>query len=51
LILGACFVTAVMFARGGLFPQLCKLWNKVLNPKNKLLRPGSELMNDGSVED
>jgi branched-chain amino acid transport system permease protein len=49
LILGACFVTAVMFARGGLFPRLCKLWDKIVTPRNKLLSPRSE-MNDGSVE-
>jgi len=30
LILGACFVAAVMFARGGLYPQLLKLWNRVI---------------------
>ncbi|MGD0917105.1 MAG: branched-chain amino acid ABC transporter permease [Thermodesulfobacteriota bacterium] len=43
LILGACFVTAVMFARGGLFPQLCKLWDKIVTPENKLLSLGSEM--------
>jgi branched-chain amino acid transport system permease protein len=51
LILGACFVTAVMFARGGLFPQLCRLWDKIVIPRNRMLIPGSELMNHGSVED
>ncbi len=30
LILGACFVTAVMFARGGLYPHLSKLWKKAV---------------------
>jgi len=28
IVLGACFVAAVMFARRGLFPVLEKLWNK-----------------------
>ena len=28
LILGGCFVTAVMFFRGGLFPQLWHLWRR-----------------------
>lgn len=51
LILGACFVTAVIFARGGLFPQLCRLWDKMVTPRNRMLSPGSELMNHGSVED
>jgi len=51
LILGACFVTAVMFARGGLFPQLCKLWNKVVSPGSKGISPVSEWVNDGSHED
>jgi len=30
LILGACFVAAVMFARGGIYPQLNKLWHKII---------------------
>ncbi len=34
LILGACFVTAVMFARGGMFPQLCRLWRRVLRRRS-----------------
>ncbi len=51
LILGACFVTAVIFARGGLFPQLCRLWDKMVTPRNRMLSSGSELMNHGSVED
>jgi branched-chain amino acid transport system permease protein len=50
LILGACFVAAVMFARGGIFPQLCKLWDKVIPPRNEVLSAASELMNDGSDE-
>ena len=50
LILGACFVTAVMFARGGIFPQLCKLWNKVITPTGKMSGAGSELIHDGSDE-
>jgi len=29
IVLGACFVVAVMFARRGIFPVLDKLWNKV----------------------
>jgi ABC-type branched-subunit amino acid transport system permease subunit len=29
IVLGACFVIAVMFARHGIFPALNKLWNKV----------------------
>ena len=28
-ILGACFVAAVLFARGGIFPQLTNLWKKL----------------------
>jgi branched-chain amino acid transport system permease protein len=28
IILGACFVAAVMFARGGIFPRLARLWMK-----------------------
>jgi branched-chain amino acid transport system permease protein len=29
IVLGACFVVAVMFARRGIFPVLDKVWNKV----------------------
>jgi len=50
LILGACFVTTVMFARGGLFPQVCKLWNKVIAPGSKGSGSGSKWVNDGSDE-
>ncbi|MEW6667302.1 MAG: branched-chain amino acid ABC transporter permease [Thermodesulfobacteriota bacterium] len=32
LILGACFVAAVMFARGGIYPQLCKLCDRLAAP-------------------
>jgi branched-chain amino acid transport system permease protein len=42
LILGACFVAAVMFARGGIFPQLSKLWNKAVTPRSKALSAGSD---------
>ncbi len=35
LILGACFVGAVMFSRGGIFPQICNFWNKVVARRNK----------------
>ena len=31
LILGACFVAAVMFFREGIFPWLVGIWNKVIN--------------------
>jgi branched-chain amino acid transport system permease protein len=31
LIMGACFVIAVLFFRTGIFPQLASLWNKVGN--------------------
>lgn len=29
LILGGCFIAAALFARGGIFPKLSKLWNKL----------------------
>ncbi len=32
IVLGACFVVAVMFARRGIFPALDRLWNKVTQP-------------------
>jgi branched-chain amino acid transport system permease protein len=32
IVLGACFVLAVMFARRGIFPVLDKVWNKVTRP-------------------
>ena len=50
LILGACFVTAVMFARGGIFPLLCQWWDKVLTPRSKASSAGDELTNHGSDE-
>jgi branched-chain amino acid transport system permease protein len=39
LILGACFVAAVIFARGGIYPQLCRLWNRVITPKSGPANP------------
>ena len=51
LILGACFVAAVMFARGGIYPQLCTLWNKVITPKIKTINTEKELIYHGSIED
>jgi branched-chain amino acid transport system permease protein len=30
IVLGACFVVAVMFARKGIYPLLEKLWMKVI---------------------
>ena len=35
LILGACFVAAVMFSRGGIYPQLFRLWRQVSGAKSK----------------
>jgi branched-chain amino acid transport system permease protein len=35
LILGACFVAAVMFSRGGIYPQLFRLWRQVYGAKSK----------------
>jgi branched-chain amino acid transport system permease protein len=51
LILGACFVTAVIFARGGIFPQLRERWNKVVTPRGQALSPGTELIRHGSDKD
>jgi branched-chain amino acid transport system permease protein len=34
LILGACFVAAVMFSRGGLYPQLLRLWRRASGAKS-----------------
>lgn len=51
LILGGCFVAAVMFTRGGIFPELSKLWNKVVTPRSKALSAKSELIKHGSDED
>ena len=51
LILGACFVTAVMLARGGIFPQLRKLWNRVVTPRSRTLNNGNELIHYGSDKD
>ncbi len=34
LILGACFVGAVMWSRGGLYPQLTRLWNRAVSWRN-----------------
>jgi branched-chain amino acid transport system permease protein len=31
IILGACFVAAVTFARGGIFPKVAKFWMKAIN--------------------
>jgi branched-chain amino acid transport system permease protein len=31
LILGVCFVGVIMFYRGGILPQLIKLWRRVIN--------------------
>jgi len=35
LILGACFVAAVMFSRGGIYPQLLRLWSSIISPKSR----------------
>ena len=35
LILGACFVAAVMFSRGGIYPQLFRLWSSIISPKSR----------------
>lgn len=32
LVLGSCFVAAVMFARGGIYPQVRRLWEKLISP-------------------
>ena len=34
IVLGVCFVVAVMFARRGIFPVLDRLWNKVTAQMN-----------------
>lgn len=31
MILGACFVAAVLFSRGGIYPQLRRLWHKIVS--------------------
>ena len=35
LILGACFVAAVMFSRGGIYPRLVRLWSGLVSHGNK----------------
>lgn len=50
LILGACFVGAVMFARRGLYLQCCKLWAGLINPKEQMLSPGNESIHHGDTE-
>jgi len=34
LVLGSCFVAAVMVSRGGIYPQLFKLWRRVYGAKS-----------------
>ena len=51
LILGACFIAAVMFARGGIFPQLSKLWNKVIaTQRSKVVDSNNKVITHGSDE-
>ena len=39
LILGACFVAAVTFSRGGIYPRLHTLWISLISSKGRSLRP------------